>query len=168
MASESSIAGIENYDGLVAAFRALKSELGLTDKALEALALFPDGWTGKVLGGAQIRGIGPKTLDGLLDVLCCDITLVPNADKIARLESRRANLENNGKSVRPMPRAQRRALIGKRTMQRVLPAVMSEMGKRGAAVTNALLTKRQRSLAARHAARARWGRKAKRSGGCDR
>lgn len=146
------ISEVRDYDGLIEAFRARKAELGLTDAALNTLANLGGGHIGKLFGDARVKILGPHSLNNILWALAVKIVIVEDPEARADLE------QHWEKRERPIVDAQRRAKLGKTTMRRVIPAVMSELGKRGAAVTNALKTKKQRSVAAKRAADARWSR----------
>jgi hypothetical protein len=122
----------------------------MTDATVDDLGGFSAGYTGKLFGAARVKYLGGMSMGTILNVLGVKMLLIPD------LEALKAWAERRPKRERPTVNAQRRASIGKHTIRRVLPDVMSEMGKRGAAVANHKRTAKQRSSSARKAARARW------------
>lgn len=132
------------------ALRTRKLTLGLSDLVVDDLGNLARGHTGKLLGPSRVKSLGRLSLGALLGTLALRLIVVEDPEQVAVMEKHWERREE-GKV-----HARRRASIGKSTMRAVLPAVMSEMGKRGAAVANAKRTKKQRSAAARRAANARW------------
>lgn len=148
------IAVFTDYDGMIEAMRARKDELQLTDKAIDELALLPDGYTAKLFGAARIKNVGPQSMGALLDVLCFEAHLVPNLEGLERLARRRAKIENDGKRLRPPPVLAR---LSSRAINRLMPDVASAMGKLGASkgghARAAKLSPSRRRMIARKAAR---------------
>jgi hypothetical protein len=70
------LAKFASYNGLWSAVRARFAELGITRIGADTLSKLPDGYTGKLLGGAQVRKIGLNSLEKLLDGTGCYLVLV--------------------------------------------------------------------------------------------
>jgi hypothetical protein len=142
-----------DYDGLIEALRARKSDLQLTDTALEELAGLTAGHVGKLLGDLRAKILGPVTLPLILQALAVKIVLVHDAEAAAKMEQRWERRE------RPAVNTNRLARLGQTTLRRVFPVVLSEQGKRAAACRMTKMTPAARSRVARQAARARWAKK---------
>lgn len=84
-------APIRTYDELIAGLAARKTQLGLTNDMLDALAGTPAGYAGKIFGPARVRALGPQSLEYFLGALGLTIQLVEDADSARRIESRIKN-----------------------------------------------------------------------------
>lgn len=157
MSIECRIAVVQNYDDFIAGIKSRFAAIGVTYREFEATFGFASGHVGKLLGDARVRKIGPHTFDGFLEYLACDLVLVDNPERRARME------QFWQKRVRGDYSAQRQALVGKVTINRMFPVIAREMQKRSTAAKSPATRRR----VARTAARARWknrrkARKAKR------
>jgi hypothetical protein len=70
------LAKIASYNGLWSAVRARVEAMGITRIGTDTLSGLPDGYTGKLLGAAQVRRIGLNSLEKLLDGTGCYLVLV--------------------------------------------------------------------------------------------
>jgi hypothetical protein len=70
------LAKIASYNGLWNAVRARVEAMGITRIGADTLSNLPDGYTGKLLGAAQVRKIGLNSLERLLDGTGCYLILV--------------------------------------------------------------------------------------------
>ena len=98
---------------------------GLTCQRMDELCNFGSGYTGKVLGGAQTKGVGMVGFMAIAETLGIKAVFVVNE---ALTEQMR---EHWAAPVNDRIRASKRARIGEKMLERVLPAVASEMGRRG-------------------------------------
>ena len=131
---------IKNYNDLVAAFRARKEQLGLSDSNLDDAAGLTPGHTNKVLGPSRERGIGSVVLEAYLMALAIDLVMVASAEKLAVMQPHY--------DQRKETRVRTNHAIG----DRVLSRAMSKLAKQLAAK----MTAEQRSDRARKAAFMRW------------
>jgi hypothetical protein len=112
------------YDDLVAAFRARKVELGLSDAALDERACLTSGHAGKLLGPSRERGIGAAVLTPLLDALGVDLIMVPNPEKLALAGDVEQRKASHVRTVHPR--------IGQEQIRRCRPLVLAEAARRAA------------------------------------
>lgn len=136
------------YDGLIVAVRARVAETGLNSRMIDELSGLTAGYTGKLLGAAQIEQFG---LTGLLAIaatlgLAFDVKIDPEQEALMR-----PHWEPGEHMQR---RALRKARLGRTTIKRVLPDAAREMQSRAADVRNHRLTPAQRSAIARKAGKA--------------
>lgn len=163
------IAVVRDHDELVDALRARKDALGLSDQFVDECCFETGGHCNQVLGPSRRKNLGRKSLDGLLITLGCALVLVEDAERVrfmeAQWESRVAY------NIRPHLNRVSRAAV-----ERVKPAIFSEMGRRSGEIRNTQqtvwcaskigrkggratarnLTREQRAQSARRAAIARW------------
>src|SRR5450755_1189941 len=78
------LARIENYDALWNAVRSRYDALGITRMGADTLYL-PDGYTGKLLGAAQVRKIGLHSLERVLEGTGCFLVLVEDPEASAKM-----------------------------------------------------------------------------------
>jgi hypothetical protein len=116
------LARISNYNDLVAALRARKEALGLSDASLDTVAGLAPGHTCKVLGPTRARGIGAATLEAYLMALAVDFVMVENPDKRATVTAHR-DWPNT-------PRKAGQARTGQPVGRHAIRRVMREMGLR--------------------------------------
>lgn len=69
MSQQDSIAEVRSYTALIAAFRARADEMEITRETVDAATGLPSGYTGKLLGAAQMKYLGPLSLGAILSVL---------------------------------------------------------------------------------------------------
>lgn len=161
------------YDGLQAALKARSDEKGLTRSKLDELSGMAEGWSGKVLGAAQIHQFGMAGIAAMCFALglCFELREDPEQEELMRPHWERGET----RQARPnrLPR------LGKTAINRFLPEVAREMGRRGGSrpmPAHALkhaskraskggkarkrnMTRLQRQQAARKAAVARWAKR---------
>ena len=148
---------VRNYDSLIQALRDRQTELGLTVEKIDELSGLPSGYTGKLLGAAQMKAIGPLSLGLLLETLGLELVPRPNVEATKSMSPRWE------KRVRPSHDAQR---LSSRAKHRKFPAILFRvLGKRSVKARMDKTTEEQRSAIGRRAAIARWRavRKARRS-----
>jgi hypothetical protein len=136
------------YDGLIVAVRARVAETGLNSRMIDELSGLTPGYTGKLLGAAQIEQFG---LTGLLAIaatlgLAFDVKIDPVQEALMRPHWQ------PGQHMQR--RTNRQARIGKMTMERMLPEITKELGKRGGNACSSRLTPAQRHARARKAGKA--------------
>jgi hypothetical protein len=112
-----------DYASFVALLRARKNELGLSDLVLDELAGLAGGYSQKVLGPTQVKGIGPLSFTGLLDALGLSGTLYADPAKVARLSGQWQRRDRAG--VRENHR------LGKVAIAKARPIVMAELATMG-------------------------------------
>jgi hypothetical protein len=117
---------------------------------IDGLCEFSEGQTGKYLADARARQLTIAPLLKIADVLPIKGQFVEDPEQLRRMKP----LYQNRDAAKA--HAHRRAPIGARTLQRFLPVVAAELGKRGAARRNEALTPETRRALAQAAARARW------------
>jgi hypothetical protein len=156
LTDERRIAEVTDYDGLIAALRTRKAELGLTDALVDELGNLARGHCGKILGPAMVKSLGRVSLGSLLGTLAVKLIMVEDAAALLQMQ------DHYERRIRPARDAHRLASLGKTTMKRVFPAVSSEIGKRAAAARMVKISPANRTRIARHAARARWSKRRRR------
>jgi hypothetical protein len=124
------IDGRSGYDGMIVAVRARVAEIGLNSRMIDDLSGLTPGYTGKLLGTAQIRQFG---LDALLAIsatlgLCFDVRIDPHQESLMR-----RHWEPGQQSQR---RIGRRAPLGTASIQRLTPVIAAEMGRKGGRANN--------------------------------
>jgi hypothetical protein len=79
------LARIENYDALWNAVRSRYDAMGITRVGADTLSNLPDGYTGKLLGAAQVRKIGLHSLERVLEGTGCFLVLVEDPEASAKM-----------------------------------------------------------------------------------
>jgi hypothetical protein len=112
------------YDALQAALRVRVAETGLNSRMIDELSGLTPGYTGKLLGAAQIEQFGMASLLAISATLglCFDVKIDDIQSEIMR------QFWEPGQHMQR--RNQRLVRLGKTTINRVLPEVMRELGKR--------------------------------------
>jgi hypothetical protein len=144
------VVGFSDYDGLVEALRERTVVVGLSYRVLEEIAGMPEGGVAKYLSDARVRHFSVDSLlqiSGALGIRALFVTDEALLRRMRPMWEKRDELRAH---------ARRRAPSGPRTLRRVRPAVLSELGKAGATARNAKLRPEVRSALAQMAARARW------------
>jgi len=151
------IATVSTYDEMIEALRARKAELAISNETLDRLTQWAPGYAGKVLGDAQSRRLGPLTLWEMLAALGVGLQLVEvmTAEELATRFGDKI-VSRNGLQARE---ANRLAKLGRRAVNRALPEIVRELGKRGGKARMANMTKRQMRQHQRRAGKARWRKK---------
>lgn len=157
MTDARTIATVTGYDEMIAALRARKAELAISNETLDRLVGWADGYAGKVLGDTQSRRLGPLTLWQAFAALGLGVKLVEvtTADELATRFGDKI-VGRNGLQARE---ANRLAKLGRRAINRAFPQVMQEMQKRAGKARMASMTKRQLRQHQRRAGKARWRKK---------
>jgi hypothetical protein len=79
------LARFKDYDGLWAAVRGRYDAMGITRIGGDILSKLPDGYTGKLLGEAQVRKIGLHSLERVLKGTGCFLVLVEDPEASAKM-----------------------------------------------------------------------------------
>lgn len=151
---------IEDSNAFHAAMRRRVSELNISHLRLDEIAGLPAGYSGKLLGPAQVKNFGPMSFIVMPKSLGLCLALVEDPNALARVKDRyiprqRVN-SRNGNQARP---------LGKRILDRVRPSIIHEFCKRAGKLAQKSRSPEQRSRLGRKAARARWrGPRRKRAG----
>jgi hypothetical protein len=135
------IGTLDDYGAMLEFLKDRMRMCGLTYDSLDALAGLSDGHSSKLMGGAMVKMFGIMSLLAVTRAL--GIKGVFLIDQRAAGQMR----EHWGEPVDNRRKASRRYPIGKATIDRVMPAVAREMGRRGGCVRGA-----------RHALLSEWGR----------
>jgi hypothetical protein len=144
------IATIRTHDDLIAAFRIVKEQLGLSNAWCDDVGGFTRGQTDKVLGPTRTRGLSPMSFDTLCAAFAVRLEVVADPDQVRKMRPR---WEGRDKSqVRVTGR------ISQELIERAKGPILQAFAKRANAARNAMLTREQRSRIAQKAARIRWKR----------
>jgi hypothetical protein len=79
---------IRSYADLRAAFRARVEDLRISRLLVDELAGLPEGYSAKLLGAGQVRGIGLKSLGQLCEGTASMLLLIEDPEALAKIESR--------------------------------------------------------------------------------
>jgi hypothetical protein len=82
------LAEFADYDGQWAAIRARVDAMGITRHELDHLSGMQEGYSGKVLGPAQIKKFGKYSLGATLGGIGCKLLLVEDPDATAKIMAR--------------------------------------------------------------------------------
>ncbi len=144
------VGAFSDYDGLIAALRDRIDALNLSHRVLEEIAGFPEGAAGKYLSDLRVKHLSITSLLRITEAVGIRGLFVVD-EKLLRQKQRFYESRDASKA-----HPHRRAPIGAATLRRMRPAVLSELGRAGAAARNAKLSPEARSTLAQMAARARW------------
>lgn len=142
---------IRSTEDLLEAFAARKAELELSNDFVDEVGGLTRGHCDKVLGPTRAKRLSPMTLDLFLEVFALEIVVRPNAEAMARMETRWEQRKPDRVRIEPNR-------VSRRILRRAGPLIFKEMGKIGGQVRNHMLTPKHRRQIARKAARARWKR----------
>ena len=137
-----------DYDAMVAQLRTWVDTRGISLALLDDLSGLAKGHTGKLLGDARVKHFSTFSLFAVMATLGIRCRFEEDHEMV---EQMRPHWEPCEVTQR---RTQRRAPLGKTTMERVIPDVVRELGKRGAAALNGRLTAEERIASARKAGKA--------------
>jgi hypothetical protein len=142
------IGEFSDYDGLIDRLRERAAALGVPYRVLDELTGLGEGGTAKYLADLHLKHLSIRSMLRITSALGVKAVLVIDEGLVREMRplwdmSRRA-------------RAKRLAPLGQRTVQRVLPEVAKEMGRRGGSARMQKLSPHLRRRLARLAARARW------------
>lgn len=159
MSEEKRIASVCDYDGLIAALRTRKAELGLSDSFLDELTGLQSGYTGKIFGPKQVKKLGPVSLGLLLQALGLKIVLLEDPETLAKhrerhekRDERRVHLGNHAKP------------LSMKSLARMNKHTFRAAGKRGGLASLVTMAAEERTARAQRAARARWKGRRRRRG----
>jgi len=137
---------------MLAAIRARKDELRITNETIDAVAGLPNGYCGKLLCDPPIKRMGAFSLGLILGAMGYTIHLVPDAEAFARVKNRLPTKRPGrgpGRQPGEQPISSRR---------RPPWLINAERARQFADLRMSKLTAQQRSTIARNAAAARWKR----------
>lgn len=140
----------DDYHGLVAALRRRKNDLNLSDVTVDELANLAAGHTGKLLGAAEVKRLGPLSLFAICYALSVKVALVEDPEAMEKIA------EFGEKRKRPPYATLEARALGTTALSRVRPAVLSELSKLGNQARQCKIPAARRSSIARNAANARW------------
>ena len=75
-------------DDIVAALRARRDELNISHETIDAIALYADGYTSKLLAPEPMKGLGHISLPSLLEALGCALVLVEDSAAVERMRGK--------------------------------------------------------------------------------
>jgi hypothetical protein len=113
-----------DYDGAIAAIKARVSEVGISYAKLDELAQLPEGWSGKTLGDGHVKQLSWRSFLAMIESLGMGCLFYVDPKLV---EQMRPHWE---KCDPVMRRTLRRAPIGKRTLERMMPDVTRELQRR--------------------------------------
>jgi hypothetical protein len=149
--AEAIVGEFSDCDALIERLRERAAELGLSNRTLDELGGFPDGYAGKLLCATRMKQLTVSSLLTLSSVLAVKAVLVADDEQRRRMEPRWETRDGAKVHSRRQPR------LGTTTLKRILPAAASEMGRRGGKARMAALTPEERRLMGRRGALKRWG-----------
>jgi hypothetical protein len=140
---------VHHYAELLAVVRARKDELNISNETLDAIAGLSPGTASKILGPVPTKRMGGLWLFLICGALGLGVALYQDPEALARVQSRL------------VPRQQRNVRMRAVTTHdevviRLGPDFLHRIRRKGGLARAAGMSDRQRSAAARHAARARW------------
>lgn len=156
---------IRSMAELVGALRKRKDELNLSNETIDAIAGMQSGYAGKLLAPKPTRNIGYMSLGDLMGALGVCLRVVEDEAQVdlvkTRWVKRKRARKTGSPSIAPsMQKAVPMNLQITPELQDVLSrrGYMREIGLRGNLKRNSRLSRWKRSVLARRAAKARWGR----------
>jgi hypothetical protein len=127
------IATIKCYNDLVAALRARKEALGLSDPVLDDVAGLTAGHTNKCLGPSRERGIGAATFEAYLMALAIDLVMIENAAKLAEMrpyyQARSTNRVRSNHAIGDQVLSRAMKKLAKARWAKVTPEKRSDMAR---------------------------------------
>ena len=79
------LAEIRNYDDLHKALRRRADDVNISRLTLDHLAGLSDGHSGKILGAAKVKRLGPISFGSVLEALGLKLLLVEDAEQASRM-----------------------------------------------------------------------------------
>jgi hypothetical protein len=147
---------VGSIEQLLAALRARRDELEISNETIDDIAGLSDRYTSKVLAANYpSRNLGKLSFPLLLGALglgIAKVEIVEDPEAIARVEGRWLKW-------RRLPYGSPRIRLSAKAIEHAKPHVLQDLSKLGNAARQALLPGKQRSAIARKAARARWRRR---------
>lgn len=142
-----------DYAGLVAAMRAVKDHIGLSNEHLEQICGLTAGHVDKALGPSMTKTIGRVAFDLLVEGLAIEFEARINVEAMRRMESRWER--RNRSQIRTMAKP-----LSHEILDRAKATIFSELGRKGGIARLGKISKRRRrqiaSEAGKKGARARW------------
>lgn len=143
------LATVNGYQGLVAAIRARKDEMRISDTELEELAQLTRGHVSKLLAPGATKVLGPLSMGRLLRALGIELIVAENAEQTAKI--RELYMQRNENQVR-----RRITLRAIATTDPPPWLIDKEKARQLRQIQLARTTHEQRSKAARKGALKRW------------
>ncbi len=78
MTNHNDLMEVRSYSALIAAFRARADEMEITRETVDAAGGLPSGYTGKLLGAAHVKYLGPMSLGAILGILQLKLIVAPD------------------------------------------------------------------------------------------
>ena len=147
------IAVVNDYPGIIAVLKERWRETGMSLATLDKLVGAPNGFSGKIFGDACVRRLPADLIAPYFEVLALSahVWTDPEAEeKIKPRWEQRDRADYN---------ANRLAKVGERTINRMLPLIAGELGKRGGHAKFANMTESQIRRHQRRAGKRRWAKK---------
>lgn len=145
------IATVQDYTGLIDAFRAVKDQLQLSNATIDTLCGFTLGHTDKLLGPTCVRALSPLTFNGLAWALALKIEISLDMDRVKEMTEHWE--KRNAAHTRELP-----SRISKVIVARAKPIVLTDLSKLGNEARSRKLPGKLRSQIASKASRTRWRR----------
>jgi len=155
------LAEVREYSELIEAMRARAVELQFSNDTIDELSGVQRGYTGKCLGPAQVKRLGPVSFGAILGAL--GLKLRVEVDEPATQKALARGLQST-KSRRVLasasapPEIMQRGPLGREVVRRALQTHLKQFVHDGARARADKLTPRRRSQISRKAARTRWAR----------
>lgn len=151
----------EGYDGLRAVFLARSVSLGLTGEEIDDLSKLADRYAQKLLSPVEVKSMGRYSLGPLMSALAVKIVIVEDTEMLARI-GRKLGRQITKRAVKVKDAGACMLAGAKPKKRRFLPFKgNTDWGRMMRARQILQQPAAQRSLTARTAARARWGKNVK-------
>lgn len=106
------LASFTGYSELIEALKVRCSSLNMTREILDELAELPSGYSGKLLGGAQVKSLGSLSLPAILNATGTRLQLIEDEAATAALLPQIKGMRNGHHKIEPdkaRPRSPRKA-----------------------------------------------------------
>jgi len=145
------------YGDVVDVMRDRKAELGLTDAVLDAVSGVQSGYTGKLLGPAQIKTMGMATFFYLVEALGMRLVFQEDMDIMQKMATR---WEQRARPVSMLNMLSTKAINRARPYleQQIVSDVRRRAGLASAESRKVKIPQKKRQRIAKHAAKVRWKR----------
>lgn len=151
---------IDDGEAFHAAMRRRVAELNISHLRLDDLVGLPAGYSGKLLGPAQVKNFGPLSFILMPKGLGLSLALVEDPAALERVRGRYGPLRRRRARYGNQPRP-----LGKQIIDRVRPSIIHELCSKAGKAAQKARTPEERSRIGRKGARARWrGVRQKRAG----
>lgn len=152
MIEEKRIAEVGSYDELIDALRMVMVERRLTVSTLDYLTGLQSGYSGKLLGLGQVKRLGPISMGLVLQALGVKLLVVEDTATLKKMQKQYEQRE------RPARDAYR---VSTALIERVTPTLFRNLAVKATEARKRIPSSTRRRIA-RQAAKARWGKKARR------